>query len=132
MNLALFDFDGTITSTDTWTPFMRRAVRPSRLRISRVLMMPLVIGYKLGFVSASRGREIAVRLAFRGEDAASVRSCGIQYATETLPRTVRESALERIEWHRSRGDEILIVSAALDVYVKPWAEGFRSSSCPSE
>ena len=23
MNLALFDFDGTITSTDTWTPFMR-------------------------------------------------------------------------------------------------------------
>ena len=23
MNLALFDFDGTITETDTWTPFMR-------------------------------------------------------------------------------------------------------------
>jgi uncharacterized protein YdeI (YjbR/CyaY-like superfamily) len=32
MNLALFDFDGTITSTDTWTPFMSmrelRRIRP--------------------------------------------------------------------------------------------------------
>jgi phosphoserine phosphatase len=27
MNLALFDFDGTITSSDTWTPFMRFACR---------------------------------------------------------------------------------------------------------
>jgi 2-hydroxy-3-keto-5-methylthiopentenyl-1-phosphate phosphatase len=26
MNLALCDFDGTITSTDSWTPFMRIAV----------------------------------------------------------------------------------------------------------
>jgi len=31
MNLALFDFDGTVTSSDTWTPFMRFAVRPSRM-----------------------------------------------------------------------------------------------------
>ncbi len=33
MNLALFDFDGTITSNDTWTPFMHFAVRPSRLAV---------------------------------------------------------------------------------------------------
>jgi hypothetical protein len=27
MNLALFDFDGTITSNNTWTPFLKFAVR---------------------------------------------------------------------------------------------------------
>ena len=29
MNLALFDFDGTVTTGDTWTPFMRSAVPQS-------------------------------------------------------------------------------------------------------
>lgn len=30
MNLALFDFDGTITRGDSWTPFMRLAGSPAR------------------------------------------------------------------------------------------------------
>jgi hypothetical protein len=30
MDLALFDFDGTITTTDTWTPFMRPARQQGR------------------------------------------------------------------------------------------------------
>ena len=33
-NLALFDFDGTITSSDSWTPFMRMVVRPGRIRMA--------------------------------------------------------------------------------------------------
>jgi hypothetical protein len=31
VNLALFDFDGPITTTDTFTPFLRLATGPSRL-----------------------------------------------------------------------------------------------------
>jgi hypothetical protein len=35
MNLALFEFDGTITATDSWTPFMKLAVPPVRLAAAR-------------------------------------------------------------------------------------------------
>jgi phosphatidylglycerophosphatase C len=42
MNLALFDFDGTITKGDTWTPFIRFAVRPARMLVGRVLLSPVV------------------------------------------------------------------------------------------
>ena len=120
MNLALFDFDGTITSTDSWTPFMRLATPPLRLAAGRALLLPVVMGCRLGAVSASRGREIAARVAFQGQRAAVVRQRGIDYAALTLPRDVRPSALERIEWHRSRGDHVVVVSAALDVYLTPW------------
>jgi haloacid dehalogenase-like hydrolase len=65
MDLALFDFDGTITTTDTWTPFMRLAVRPARLAAGQVLLSPVVIGYKLGMISASRGRQVAARVGFQ-------------------------------------------------------------------
>lgn len=122
MNLALFDFDGTISSSDTWTPFMRLAVRPSRMLVGQVLMLPVAIGYRLGAISASRGRQIATRLAFRGEDAARIRECGVDYARRVLPRTVQSRAIERVAWHRSRGDEVVVVSAALDAYLSPWCQ----------
>lgn len=122
MNLALFDFDGTITSGDTWTPFMRCAVRPRRMLAGRVLLFPVFIGYRLGLTSASRVRELAARVGFQGEDAGAVRRLGAEYAATVLPQSVRPSALERIEWHRAQGDEVAIVSASLDVYLQPWCE----------
>lgn len=120
MNLALFDFDGTITATDSWTPFMKLAVPPLRLAAARALLLPVAVGYRLGAVSASRGREIAASLAFRGERTAGILERGRTYAETTLPREVRPEALERIEWHRSRGDHVVVVSASLDVYLAPW------------
>ena len=128
MDLALFDFDGTITRTDTWTPFMQLAVRPARIVAGRVLLSPVVVGYKLGMISASRGRQVAARVGFRGEDAARMRRLGLEYATSTLPAQVRQPALDRIAWHRSRGDQVVIVSASLDFYLSPWCAG-RGLDC---
>ena len=127
-DLALFDFDGTMTSTDTWTPFMRFAVSPRRLLVGRAVLAPVIVGYRLGAVSASRGRRIATRVAFQGVSAATVRRLGAEYAATVLPRAVRPAALDRIEAHRSRGDDVVIVSAALDVYLGPWCET-RGLSC---
>ena len=121
MDLALFDFDGTITTTDTWTPFMQLAVRPARIMVGRVVLAPIVIGYRLGVVSASTGRLIAARVGFGGEDAAKMRRLGVEYAAGVLPGKVRPSALERIAWHQGRGDQVVIVSASLDLYLAPWA-----------
>jgi len=128
MDLALFDFDGTITRTDTWTPFMQLAVRPARIVAGRVLLSPVVVGYKLGLISASRGRQVAARVGFRGEEAARMRRLGLEYATSTLPAQVRQPALDRIAWHRSRGDQVVIVSASLDFYLSPWCAG-RGLDC---
>src|SRR4029450_6676358 len=113
MDLALFDFDGTITATDTWTPFMRLAVRPARIAAGRVLLTQIVIGYKRGLVSASRGRQVAARVGFQGEDAARMRRLGVEYATSTLPAHVRQLALDRIAGRRARGAPVGAGLAAL-------------------
>jgi HAD superfamily hydrolase (TIGR01490 family) len=120
MNLALFDFDGTITFGDTWTPFMRMAVRPSRLLAGRIALALPYIAHKSGIVGVGRLREMAARIGFSGEKASEVRDLGRQYASQTLSRMVRPEASERLEWHVGRGDEIVVVSASLDVYLGPW------------
>jgi phosphatidylglycerophosphatase C len=44
-NLALFDFDGTITVKDTFTPFVRYALDPVRMKYVKVLPAPIILSY---------------------------------------------------------------------------------------
>jgi phosphatidylglycerophosphatase C len=120
VNLALFDFDGTITTGDTWTPFMRMAVRPPRMIAAQVVLSPVVVAYRAGLISASKGREVAARAGFLGVQAAAVRDLGVHYASTVLPSAVRLSALDRIAWHRAQGDRVVAVSGSLDAYLAPW------------
>jgi HAD superfamily hydrolase (TIGR01490 family) len=125
MNLVVFDFDGTITSNDTWTPFMRMAARPERMRFRQFLLAPVALAYRARLLSASQGRRTVVRLAFEGEDPNRVRELGAEYAATVLPRTVRPRAMESIERHRSNGDEVVVVSASLGCYLEPWCAAHR-------
>jgi phosphatidylglycerophosphatase C len=122
VNLALFDFDGTITRSDTFTPFLRLSVRPARKVAGSVLLAPVILGYKLGMMSGRTSRPIAARVAFQGEQASDVRAVGLRYAREVLPGVVRRRARERIAWHQQQGDAVVVVSGSLDVYLRCWCE----------
>jgi hypothetical protein len=54
----LFDFDGTITTNDNFSPFMFQAIKPRRLFLGKVVLSPLIVAYKFGFLSASAMREL--------------------------------------------------------------------------
>jgi HAD superfamily hydrolase (TIGR01490 family) len=122
MNLALFDFDGTITRGDTFSSFVRFAVHPRRKLLGGALLIPVAAGYRLNVVSASRARPMVARVAFQGARAASVRESGRRYAAEVIPGVIRRRAMDRIEWHQRQGDLVVVVSASLDAYLRPWCE----------
>ena len=119
-NLALFDFDGTITFSGTFLPFVYRAVEPTRMAVGKVVLSPLIAAYKLGILSSSRMRASIVRVGFRGRQAVDVRRIGLEYGHEVLPGVVRPEALEKICWHKEQGDRIAVVSASIDVYLSAW------------
>lgn len=120
MNLALFDFDGTITDREMFADFMRIAVSRRRLVIGSVFFAPLVIGYKLGFVSGSVIRAAVVRFGFRGVRADHIQEAGRRFSDDILPDVLRPEALARIQWHKAQGDTVVVVSGALDVYLIHW------------
>lgn len=120
--LALFDFDGTITSREMLPDFFKLAIPRRRVQIGSVLLAPLIVGYKLGWVSGVVVRAAIVRLGFSGVPLESYRSHGLAFAAETLPAVIRPEAMARIQWHRARGDRVVVVSGALDVYLAHWCE----------
>jgi phosphatidylglycerophosphatase C len=125
MNLALFDFDGTITRADTWTEFLRFSATPQRIFAASVILSPLMIGYKLGFVPARKARPLVAKVAFQGRKSIVVRRLGRKYATDVLPDLLQPRALERIAWHQAQGDTVVVVSGSLDVYLTHWCKSMH-------
>ena len=122
MNLALFDFDGTITTREMFPDFMRFAVTPRRLAIGKVALAPLVVGYRMGMVPGNMVRSSIVHFGFRGVAEATVRQAGAVFAQTLLSGVVRPQAAERIRWHQTRGDRVVVVSGSLDFYLAPWCQ----------
>lgn len=120
VNLALFDFDGTLTVREMLPPFVYAAVPRSRLRRGRLLLAPWVAGYRLGWVSGAVIRERIAHAGFRGMPEAEYRAAGERFAREVLPSVLRPDAMARVDWHRRRGDTVAVVSGGYDVYLSHW------------
>ena len=119
-DLALFDFDGTLTTRETFPDFMRYAVARPRLLAGGVLLAPVVFGYRRGWVAGNPTRASIVQVGLRGVDAVRLRTQGETFARDVLPGVLRPDAMARLQWHRERGDRIVVVSGGLDVYLAPW------------
>lgn len=120
MDLALFDFDGTITIKGTYPGFVRLAILPPRRLVGGALLSPLLVGYHCRLVSDRAIRKAISRVGFWRDDPERLREVGQRYAEDVLPGLIRPCALDRIAWHKARGDRIVVVSASLDVYLHPW------------
>lgn len=122
MNLALFDFDGTITSRETFGDFMRFVIPRDRVMLGAVLFAPLIAGYRLGLVSGIEVRARIVAFGFRGMSAEQVDRAGRHFSQTILPTIIRPVALERIRWHKAQGDKVVVVSGALDTFLSHWCQ----------
>jgi HAD superfamily hydrolase (TIGR01490 family) len=128
--IAAFDFDLTITTKDTFVPFLYRAFGRHRVRdvfLSLTLQGAMVV---VGLSDRDTFKERLIRSLFMGESVGRLRDVGRTYVSEIL-NWVRPSAIERIEWHKKRGDRLVMVSASLDLYLEPVARalGFDDLLC---
>ncbi len=130
--VAAFDFDVTITTKDTFVPFLTRAFGKERVRLAFLRLAPEAARVVVGLSDRDRFKGRLVRALFAGDSVARLRETGREHAREII-NWVRPAARQRIEWHKKRGDRLVMVSASLDLYLDPVADalGFDDLLCTS-
>lgn len=120
--LALFDFDGTITTRDTFIEFIIYSVGKMRFLAGFVLLSPILIAYKAKLLANSKAKEKVISWFFKGWQYNTFLTKGISFCENVLPGLIRPAAAERLQWHKKQGHRIIIVTASVQEWVKPWCE----------
>ncbi len=120
MNLALFDFDGTITKKDSLFDFIYYSSGLVKFVIGLIVLAPVFAGYILKIIPNWKAKENVLSYFFRGWDEKFFSQVAAKYSIERLPALVRKTALDRIEFHKSQGDRLVVVSASADSWLKDW------------
>ena len=118
--LALFDFDGTLTTRDTMFVFLEHVVGRPKLFLALVVLSPVLVAMKLGVVrpATAKGLLLGWLLGRRSQSELESLAQSLVPQLETL---IRPEGRTRLFWHRDQGHTVRIVSASLDLWVGPWA-----------
>lgn len=123
--IAFFDYDGTLSYEDSFVSFLKR-VHPTWKQVKIIASIsPLLAGYKANLVSARMMRSLLLK-TLQGLEKHQLEEVGYRHARYHMPRTMRPEIFDKLEWHKSQGHEVVLVSASFDLYLKPWAvsQGF--------
>jgi len=120
--VAAFDFDGTISRRDTLGPFLARVAGTNALVRTLLTRTPQFAAVTLGRADRDLEKQAVIARLLGGRTAESVAAMGRAYAEHLWnQQRFRPEILERLQWHRERDHEIVIVSASLDSYLVPLA-----------
>lgn len=120
MNLVLFDFDGTVTTSDTFTKFILFSTSKIRLVIGGGALLPLILLNKLGLLPSHILRPLVSYVAFAGVKEDKIKAKAEYFVSNYLPNVIRDGMLNKIEAHKRRGDFVILVSASLSPYLEIW------------
>lgn len=120
MDVAAFDFDGTLTNGGSVFGFLAAlAGRPAVVAASLALAPQLTLAALAGGHRADVTKERLFQRVLAGNPMERVEQVGADYGPDHLGRHGRTDARDRLEWHRRRGDRVVIVSASPEFYVGP-------------
>jgi len=120
--LAVFDFDGTLTRKDSLFEFVKFTHGKRQLYIQLLSILPIIVLNKLGFISSKRLKESFMEGIYKNVKEAKMWEWGKQFADTVLPALILPEAEDRLQWHISQNHEVLILSASFDVWLQPWCE----------
>lgn len=122
---AFFDLDGTLADSNAvrsflWLAAAERGPLGRALAIARFLL-PLLLAVLGDLVSRRLFNRLFYRL-YRALPPERVRRLARACSEATIARRLFPDVVARLEEHRARGEEVAIVSGALDLLVAPLAE----------
>ncbi len=119
--LYLFDFDGTLTYKDTMFLYLK-FYNSTKFYVQFVKHIPLFVLLKLKLADAEKVKKSFISSILKGESRAKIDKKAQSFFEKFERDIFRKNALEFIQNIDRTQTECYIVSASLDIWVKPFAE----------
>lgn len=120
--LALFDFDGTITSKDSLLEFIKFASGPARLLTAIAIFSPFIFYYAFIKKDGGIAKKKVLSFLYKGKSETELRKLGDSFAKKVIPAMLIPKAISEIQKHIKSGRRVVVVSASLEIWLKPWTD----------
>lgn len=121
-DLAVFDFDGTLTTRDSFFDFVAWRRPRAGLAWDLAATSPLVLLYAARLVGNEAHKMALFSRRFAGADHGQFAALSRDYSAQRVPGLLRAAAVERLLHHRRLGHRVAIVSASFGDWIQPWAD----------
>ncbi|MCZ2084451.1 MULTISPECIES: HAD-IB family hydrolase [unclassified Kaistella] len=122
--LYCFDFDGTLTYSDTMFLYLK-FYNATKFRIQFIKHIPLFTLLKLNLLEAEKVKKSFISSILKGQPKAKIEKKSQEFFDQYYPEIFRENALDFIKNIDYSQTDCYIVSASLDIWVKPFADKFK-------
>ncbi|MCB9207167.1 MAG: HAD-IB family hydrolase [Ignavibacteriales bacterium] len=120
--LALFDFDGTITQKDSLFHFLKYSVGPIKYYKNIFILIPVFLKLIFQIISNSDAKEKVIAYFFKDLTQQNFKEIADSYSETQINKIIKNSASQKIKWHKSQNHRIIIVSASVECYLQKWCE----------
>jgi phosphatidylglycerophosphatase C len=117
--VAAFDFDGTITSKDTFRVFLDRIVPRRALAAALLRRSPHLLGALRGGEARDRAKKLLCHDLLEGLTREFADQVASDTARDVSRSLIRVDTASRIRWHQRQGHRVIVVSASFEAYVRP-------------
>ena len=130
-SVAFFDFDGTLTKSDTLMPFLKYVVGSPTYYTKLALVSPVLAAYLAKILRNDIAKQLVLRHYLANQDIGVLQEKGDRFSHDIVPTMLRPEGMERLRRHQKLGHICVLVSASLDVYLNSWAhnENFEDVIC---
>jgi len=122
IEIVVFDFDGTITTDDTFRLFLRYYAGNLKWAINILLLLPIFIGYGLKLVDRNQAKIHVMRRFFKNASVAKLNARAAAFATEIIPSLIRPQAQACLDSKKTHPESLYICSASIAPYLRAWGE----------
>lgn len=118
--IAVFDFDGTLIRGDSFSRFILFAAPRHRL-FGSFVVFPALILFILGLLPRHRAKEIVFSHFFKNMKEPVFREKCREFSLKKIDKWKMPFAMKKVNWHRGRGDILVIATASVKNWVELWA-----------
>jgi len=119
--LAIFDFDGTLTTRDTFGDFCLFVFGPVKCMLKAPLALAALLWAGLRRGTRGHMKEAVFAVFFRGMALEKFNTLCGRYCRERLSAVLSPRALDKVRWHVNAGHRLIIISASPSNWIEPWA-----------